>query len=177
MQSLNEKGLYDIYSLYHIPFWQTKEFYIAISILTLLIISIITWLFVRWYRKKIALPKTLWEQALDQLQILQQKKYQSKEDGKICYFKMTSILKTYVATRFAYPLHGKTDEEMIVYLAQSTEQKALAEELKEIIDGCLYIKFANAQAMQENIMKHLEQSCAIVKKTIPMESKEQHVTQ
>ncbi len=169
MQSLNEKGLYDIYAMWHVPFWQTTQFYIAVSTICLIILSGIIWLFIRWYRKKNAVPKTAWENALDALQLLQQKKYLSKEEGKLCYFAMTSILKKYLATRFAYPLDGKTDEEMIFYLAKSTDQKMLADDLKEIIDGCLYIKFANAQAMQENITKHLEQSCMIVKKTIPVE--------
>ena len=173
MQTLNEKGLYDIYPMWHVPFWQTMKFYITVGIAGLIILSGIIWLLIRWYRKKNAVPKTAWENALDALQFLQQKKYTSKEDGKLCYFAMTSILKKYLATRFAYPLDGKTDEEMIVYLAKSTDQKALAQELKEIIDGCLYIKFANAQAMQENINKHLEQSCVIVKKTIPVETAQQ----
>jgi hypothetical protein len=128
-------------------------------------------MFIRWYRTKEILPKTAWEAALDELQRLQQKTYTSKEDGKVCYFAMTSILKTYLAARFACPLDGKTDEEMIVYFAKSINHKELADELKEIIDGCLYIKFANEQAMQENINKHLEKSCKIVKKTMPVENR------
>lgn len=170
MQKINEQGLYDIYSLWYVPFWQRTEFYIAVGITIAIILGIAAYFFVRWYRKKNAVPKTAWENALEQLTQLQQKKYESKEDGKSCYFAMTTILKKYLATRYAYPIDGKTDEEMITYLAKSTEQKLLADELKEIIDGCLYIKFANAQAMQESIEKHLEQSCAIIKRTIPAQT-------
>lgn len=169
MQKMNEQGLYDIYSIWSVPFWQTKEFYIAVGITIAIILGIAAWFFIRWYRKKNVVPKTAWQTALESLHSLQQKKYTSKEEGKLCYFAMTNVLKKYLAARYAYPLDGKTDEEMVSYLAKSAEQKVLAHELKEIIDGCLYIKFANEQAMQENISKHLEQSCAIVKKTIPVE--------
>ncbi len=169
MQKLMENGLYDIYPMWHVPFWQTTTFYIIVGLVCALMLGIASWLLIRWYFKKKAVPKTVWEEALEQLHTLQQKKYGSKEEGKQCYFAMTSVLKKYLAARYAYPLEGKTDEEMVHYLAKSTEQKKLAEELKEIIDGCLYIKFANEQAMQENIVKHLDQSCLIVKKTIPVE--------
>jgi hypothetical protein len=173
MPELTEKGLYDIYSVWHVPFWQTKAFFITIAtIISMLLITII-WLIVLWYRKKRANAKESWQLALEQLQLLQQKMYLSKEDGKQCYFAMTHIIKTYLIIRFSYPLHGKTDEEMIRYLAASTHQKALVDELKEIMEGALYIKFANEQAMQETIKKHLEQCCMIIERTIPEKQKTQ----
>jgi hypothetical protein len=167
MQEINEKGLYDIYSIWHVPFWQTKAFYITISIIVSSLLLVIIWLFARWYFRKKTVIKQPWEVALEQLHLLQQNSYQSKEEGKQCYFAMTSIIKNYLVIRFAYPLEGKTDDEMICYLANIPNHNALADELKEIIEGCIYIKFANQTAMQETIMKHLEQCTAIVKKTIP----------
>lgn len=167
MQSLNEKGLYDIYTIWHIPFWQTRTFYIAVGTALCFLIILFLWLFIRWYLKKRMVPKTSWQRALEQLHSLQKKAYCTQDEGKHCYFAMTTILKTYFIDRFGYPLHGKTDEEMVDYFLQITDQQPLAQELKEVITGCLYIKFANEKAIQDIITQHLAQCCTIITHTIP----------
>lgn len=171
---LDDKGLYDIYSLWHIPFWQTSFFYwIILSFLAFSIVLALWVTIMWWYGKKKTVVKPAWQEALDKLYQLQQKKYLSKAEGKSCYFAMTAIIKTYLIARYQYPLHSKTDQEMIHYIAKQKKQEKIADALKEIIHGSLYIKFANERAMQKTIMVHLERCCTIVHQTIPEQPKQQ----
>lgn len=166
MPQMNENGFYDIYSLWHLPFWQTHAFYYSVLVFVFILVSVICWFLVRWYFKKKIIPKTAWQDALDQLHLLQQTSYHTKKEGKLCYFAMTDIIKTYLIARYDYPLHGKTDKEVIRYLTKK-EPTFLAGSLKEIVDGSLHIKFANETALEKKIVQDLEQCCSIVKKTIP----------
>jgi hypothetical protein len=166
MNPLNDQGLYEIYSVWHVPFWQTRSFYLIIATLIVLSTVVAVVLLIRWYRKKQGAAQTSWQQALAQLATLQHRHYATKEEGKACYFAMTSILKEYLARRFDYPLPGKTDEEMVQYLAHSAHPQ-LAHAIKPIIEGCVHIKFANEQALEQTIKKHLEQCGHIITSTIP----------
>jgi len=169
MHPLNEQGLYDIYSIWHVPFWQTKAFYYTVGSCIGIVLLMLTWGLIRWYRAKKIVPKTAWQLALDELHALQQKQYLSAEESKACYFAMTNIIKTYFIARFDYPLQGKTDDEVVQYLL-STEHHALAPALKEIMHGCQYIKFAHQTALHDTVMQHLAQCNTLITKTIPTQT-------
>ena len=171
MQGLDEKGFYDIYSIWHVPFWQTRTFYLSSMLLVLTLLLVFAWFFIQWYRRKMATPLTAWEIALNHINQLQAKNYQTKESGKQCYFIMTNVVKTYLISRYHYPLRGKTDEEMITYLEKNVHQRFIADNVKKLINGCEYIKFANESAMQEQIIEHLSLCDAMIRKTIPQEKR------
>ena len=168
MEKINTVELYDIYSTWHIPFWQTTWFYAIIIALSLLTIGAVTLWCIAYYNKRNVHIKTAWQIALEQLHALQKNNYTSKADGKQCYFSITSILKQYLHAQHHLQTVGKTDEELITYLQEKTLlTQATIQNLQEICSGCIYIKFANQKAIQKQINDHLEMSVQIIQETKP----------
>ena len=166
MNPLEKYNMYDIYQQWHIPFWQTTFFYWFVSIWIIALIGVILFFGLRWYHKKLALSKKPWEIALEKLSLLEKNRYTNQKEIKQCYFIMTSTVKTYLITQYNYPLHGKTDIEIITYIAQETKNKRISELLKEIMNGSLFIRFANAQTVEEQIRHDIQKSKEIIQQTI-----------
>ncbi len=166
---LNEKtGLYENYGLWHVPFWQTSQFKMTMQLCLILVLLIIVVLLIRKYiiyRKRKKLP--LWDQAL--LALIQLKK-EHKIDvvhGKEFYATASAVLKNYFHDRFEYDLRGKTDAEVIDYVEKNHDDKHIAAEIKTLLQGSEIIKFANAQAAQEQIEHDYIRAIAIIQRTIP----------
>jgi len=166
---LNEKtGLYENYGLWHVPFWQTAQFQLAVKIAGGAIALIIVVLLVRKYlhyrkRKKLS----LWDQALLDLSHLKKEHKVDVAHGKEFYVSVCAILKNYFCNRFGYDITGKTDAEVIDYLQQKHGDEQTVEDMKMVLQGSEIIKFANAQAAQEQIEQDYVRAIAIITKTIP----------
>ena len=106
-----------------------------------------------------------WDSALQQLDALQQSDI-SIENGKEFYFTLTSILKKYLQDRYEYKLTHKTDAESIEYLEQNELLPNYLDDVRSIFSGIQIIKFANAQAAQEQMLNDLKISIMLVKKTV-----------
>lgn len=167
MERLEQLELYDIYSLWHIPFWQQTWFKIIMwALVGLVVLFLGRWVYNRFLKKK-PVPISPWEKALGELKLLQQDRYETKEQGKHFYFKITDILKQYIGARFNLDTYSKTDEELVSYLQDQEILTFIKEGIKDIAQGCIYIKFANQEAMQEQINRHLNLGIQLVTETIP----------
>jgi hypothetical protein len=166
---LNEKtGLYENYGLWHVPFWQTQQFYLAVKLFAIAVILLVVVLFVRRYlayRKKKQLP--LWEQAITDVRQLKENGKVSAEHGKEFYGVVSVLLKKYLYDRFGYDVIGKTDTEVIEYLHNKHQDEQIVEDIKALLQGGVIIKFANAQAAQMQIEHDYVRSIAIIQRTIP----------
>lgn len=166
---LNEKtGLYENYELWHVPFWQTQNFQLALKIIACLIVIIfVTFLIKKYlqYRKRKKLP--LWDQALLDLNCLKKEHKVDIVHAKEFYVAVSALLKKYLHDRFGYNLISKTDDETVEYLQEHYADAHNIEEIKTLLQGSIIIKFANAQAAQEQIENDYERVIAIVKRTIP----------
>ncbi|EKD48535.1 MAG: hypothetical protein ACD_64C00264G0013 [uncultured bacterium] len=163
----NQIELYDIYSTWHVPFWQTKWFYWTTIgfILALCIAALFS--FYQWYRKKQKRTTTPWDAALTIITQLQNKQYATQQDGKQCYYTLTSVIKTYLQNRFSFPVAHKTDEQVARYLDTIELDMKIKRNVQSILRGCLLIKFANEQAVNEQIQEHLKLAQELVITTIP----------
>lgn len=160
---MNEHGLYEVYDVWHVPFWQTKIFFYSMVVLGLIILSFTIWFVIKKFKKqKKQMP---WDSALQQLDALQQSDI-SIENGKEFYFTLTSILKKYLQDRYEYKLTHKTDAESIEYLEQNELLPNYLDDVRSIFSGIQIIKFANAQAAQEQMLNDLKISIMLVKKTV-----------
>jgi hypothetical protein len=162
-----EKELYDIEPLWHVPFWQTKQFlWILIGIGVLLVALIVFFILKKWYSKKrVQLP---WERALAQLAVLEKNKYVSTVHGKEFYGELTRILKEYIHDRYQIDVIHATDEELLIILEKQSElPSVLYEQARDLMDGMAFIKFANVQAAQKKIEEDFERTGKIIKETIP----------
>lgn len=159
--------LYDIYSLWHIPFWQRDWFKMLVALVVLIIGLLCAWyVYKRFFKKKPA-PIPAWQKALQELEQLKEYSIETKDHGKQFYFHITDILKRYIAARFNLNIQAKTDEELVAYLQNQEVLPLVKDGIKDIAQGCVYIKFANQHAMQEQIKRHLSLGFDLVKQTIP----------
>jgi len=166
---LNEKtGLYENYGLWHVPFWQTDKFKLAAQICACVLLLIAIALLVRKYlayRTRKKLP--LWDQALLELTQLKKEHKVDVVHGKEFYVTISALLKRYIHERFGYDLLGKTDAEVVDYLEKNYFDEHILAELKVLLQGSEIIKFANAQAAQEQIEHDYLRAVAIIHRTIP----------
>ncbi|HMK33007.1 MAG TPA: hypothetical protein VK431_05220 [Nitrosopumilaceae archaeon] len=166
---MNEKtGLYENYNLWHVPFWQTAKFKMVVQICAFLVTILVVAMLLKWYlayRKKKKL--SLWDQALFVLTQLKQENKVDVVHGKEFYATVSVMLKNYFHERFGYDVLGRTDSEFIEYLKKYYKDEVLVEEAKMLLDGATVIKFANAQAAQEQIEHDYLRAVAIIQRTIP----------
>jgi hypothetical protein len=170
---LNEKtGLYENYGLWHVPFWQTAKFQLAVKIAAGVLLCLVIAFCVRkylQYRKRKKLP--LWDQALLHLNQLKKNHKVDIAHGKEFYVAASGILKNYFHHRFGYDLLGKTDAESVDYLQKHHADAQGIEDVKMVLQGSEIIKFANAQAAQEQIEHDYVRAVAIITRTIPEKNK------
>ncbi len=166
---LNEKtGLYENYGLWHVPFWQTDKFKLAVQICACVLLLIVIALLVRKYlayRRRKKLP--IWDQALLKLTQLKKDHQVDVAHGKEFYLTVSALLKHYFHERFSYDLLGKTDAEVIECLHEHHFDEHILAELKALLQGSEIIKFANAQAAQEQIEHDYLRAVTIIQRTIP----------
>ena len=166
---LNENtGLYENYGLWHVPIWQTEKFQLAVKLaavfVVLLTVAFLIRKYVRYRRRK---KLSLWDQALADLNQLKKEHKVDAVYGKEFYVTVSVLLKKYFYDRFGYDVVGKTDEEMIQYLQEHYPDTQSIEDIKALLQGSVVIKFANAQAAQEQLDHDYVRSIAIITRTIP----------
>lgn len=168
-QSLNELGLYDVYGQWHVPFWHTTTFYIAISIIVLLLLALLGWYSYKKYSLK-SKKVECWEIALIQIDHLQKNNYARVEQAKEFYCALTVILKRYMHERYGFDAREKTDQEFLRYLEEQKFSTLFMQDLITIFEGSTIIKFANASAAQQQIDQDFAVAKSFIKKTIPAQA-------
>jgi len=156
--------LYDIYGMWHIPFWQTTWFVTLIVIFTFCLFISFVWYVLRWYRRRtdVLMP---WQKALYQLNLLTIKELINKDEAKQFYFSLTSVLKTYLNELYGCGDHGKTDREVLFFLEESDFPLSLLSCMRDIFTGCTYVKYADEYALRERLVRDLGSAVMIVKQT------------
>ena len=160
-----QNGLYEIYSTWHVPFWQTTPFYIMVGVALLVVVFGLALLALRWIKARRA-RKTSWEQALLELEQLS-KSSMGVGSSKEFYVQLILIVKRYLYGRYGYNVSSKTDQELIAHLALTDISPDLLTKLCAIIDGSMMIKFANMQVIQEQMKRDLDVSISLIISTIP----------
>lgn len=169
---MDERGLYGIYSTWHVPFWQTTVFYWLVVCLVSLVVLGLAFFLIRWIiRRRRAIPITPWDYALQRFASLELHPCASKADGKQFYSSLSYEMKQYVHKRYSYDVRWKTDEELISFLEKHEFPEPLLADLNEIMTGSMLVKFANIEVIQEQIKRHLALSKAFVQKTIPQQNR------
>ncbi len=162
---MHGQELYDIYDLWHVPFWQTLWFRIIFwSILFFALIVLIS-MFVRRRRNR-KKELSAGEQALHDLRVLRERKLVCSEHAQEFYLQVTTILKTYLQHLYRVPVQAKTDQELLHFLYQEHFSPAVLQELQEIFSGMELIKFARASAVAEQVERDLQRSMSFVERTI-----------
>jgi hypothetical protein len=163
---LNERGLYDIYEMYYIPFWQTNWFFWSILGLIVFFVCGIMLLFVRFWmrRKKIITP---WHKALARLDGLVVVDTLSPQAAKHYYFILTEVMKTYMGERYQWDTTHLTDREFVEYIAQTPLDLVIKNTLADVCKSAEMIKFADQKTVTSILKEHIVSLRTIIGATTP----------
>lgn len=164
--SNGSEQLYDIYSTWHMPWWQSAWMYCLLGGV-ILCVGVAALLYVLRIRRRRAIKP--WDKALIALNRLHEQGLTTVVHSKEFYTALTILLKTYLQDRYGFNLVGTTDEEIMVYLERQSFDPSLLESLRAIFNGSVIIKFANASAIKEQIECDFAASREFIYKTIPVE--------
>ena len=110
---MDKNGLYDIYGVWHLPFWQTTWFkYLCASLIALVFLLVgvaIGYRLYQWIRHK---QYTAWEIALMKLEQLKKNHYATQDEAKQAYGVITAVLKEYLSKRYGWSVTSATDDEL-----------------------------------------------------------------
>lgn len=156
-----EPKLYDIYSVEYNPwFLQSWFIYLVIGCAVLCI----GYLVYCWYKARRKPVISYEKQLLARLEMLQKNDW---SDHKQFYIQLTSLLKEYLQYRFGKQFTGTTDTECLKLLrSDKFIPEWIVTRFEDLIDGLMFVKFANAQAAQERMQKDLESVRVIFHNTV-----------
>lgn len=157
--------IHDIYGMWHVPFWQSPTFIMMIWALGILIALALLYFLVRYVVKRRKNIKP-WKWAQIELDILWKQRGFTREDGKRFYSRLTDILKIYVEKNYGYQVRGATDLELLAYLREQNFASEPLNDLVSIFEGAQKIKFANLDAIPEQIERDFALGKAFIIKTV-----------
>ncbi|MDP3788189.1 MAG: hypothetical protein Q8Q60_02610 [Candidatus Chromulinivorax sp.] len=146
--------LIDIYDVWYKPFWQHEWFaIIAIMALCAVVGVLLYYLYRKYIQKKIIEDCAII--AYRDLDELKNFHIATKQDSKDCYFSLSSIIKSYLASRYHTVFTQLTDKE-IVRQAESYMTGDNVQLLQQILHGMVLLKFEHAVAANKKLEKDIE---------------------
>lgn len=159
-------GLYDIYGLWHVPFWHTRWFLITSGIIVFCIVAALIFFIISIKRQKLQkIP--YWQRALMRMQELLASPMASSEQGYQVYGKLVFALKEYLAERYHFPAHAMTDDELLAFLAGIACPSEILQLLERILKGGVEIRFAGQKTYHDAVVDAINNAIVIIKGTIP----------
>lgn len=159
---------FDIYEYYEPPLWSNP--WIQASAIFLVIITLgALFYYVFFYRKQTVISS--WEWAFREINKLASRDYVSKEDFKNFYFSITQLLKKYLHKRYQWNTEDKTDEELIEFLRGHGFDGMLLERLQKMLQGAVWVKFANEATLRTQIETDRQIIITIIEQTKPLAKK------
>lgn len=163
--AFNKHGLYDIYPIRSLPFWQTTWFFLAMCTVVSIVVMALVMGAVCWYRARRAQKKlTAWEQALADLSTIA-----NEAQAPIFYARMTHIVKSYMQNRYGLSAPSKTDDELLILLVQAQFNERYIQMLREIAQEAVLAKFAENNVVPETMQRHHQFCVTFIQETIPTE--------
>ncbi|CAN5195545.1 hypothetical protein BH09DEP1_BH09DEP1_5890 [soil metagenome] len=150
---MKDLELYDIYSTWHVPFWQTRLFVIALAVFGLLLCAGALWWFYKKYRKNKSVD--IEQQILAQLNAMRLTIIATPEDAQKAYAAITDALKSYFQYYYASPFKTLTDYQMHQALVSKNFPIEYHEALEKLLENGMHVKFARAQALQQQVTSHV----------------------
>lgn len=156
---MKELELYDIYSTWHVPFWQTNKFLFALIGSCAVLIILIFYLLYKRYKENRSIPVA--QQLLAKLTKMRSLIITSTDDAQKAYSTITDALKEYFQHYYAKPFKTYTDAQMEQALASEFPFE-YKEALKKLLEDGVHVKFAREQALQQQMNAHVELSITII---------------
>jgi hypothetical protein len=159
--------LYDIYGVYYEPWFLQPWFLWTIMAL---IVGGVSYLIYRWYSNRAKPEIPYWQETLDQIELLELSDFSAHKEF---YALLTVSLKFYLQHRFDIFMAGATDDECLHKLKEDKfVPNWVYEDVKQMFDGVMFVKFANAHAGENRMMEDVKIFRALVEKTKQDQKKE-----
>ena len=157
----------DIYDISYDPWWLQNWFFITVG--SLIVMALLVGVYV-WYRRKQKPALSFADQALQAIIVLE--KSDKIQNPQQFYTALTAIVKRYMQQRFSLHFVGLTDDEFLEHLEkQPGIAPEIIEQVKEIFNGVVLIKFAQGQAAQDTMTQSVQNGKNII--ALSVEEKEQ----
>lgn len=154
-----ELQLYDIYGLWHVPFWQRTWFKITVFLAICALLSVIVYFLIKKYKQRtVQLPA--WQIALNALDAL--KIWQTMQHRVRYYADLTTLLKNYISSRFGVDVRSFTDQQMCAYIDDHIAYEQHKESLKQIFSEGQLIKFAHHDAFEQQMIDDWQHAHAFI---------------
>lgn len=157
---LQDSTYHDIREIINVPEEKTSWWYWVAGILSLALIAVLIWLWIRSRKKQPVTAVTTTEkrsalqEALEKLRQLQQENLPAKGEWKKYYSVLSEIVKTYSSKRFTLPALQYTTDELLVQLASGASRETLGK-LAESLRIADAVKFAKYQPEAEQATKDI----------------------
>ena len=160
---------YDIYGIWHVPWWQRPLVRnIGWTVGIILIFGLLVYIIKKMIGRKKILP--CWQVALRDLATLETADMLNERASKMFYSQLTTIVKHYLYGRYGFDIVCKTDREIVAFLdEQVIFPRDLIPVFNDIADHASQIKFANVQGIVEQMKRDLVLSMRLVKETMPLQ--------
>jgi hypothetical protein len=167
MNTSHMDQFYDIYDVWHLPWWQHPVIKIGMVVFfVILCVSVIICIAIKFKRRLKNIPA--WQEALKSLDCLRTSDMLNETMAKVFYTQLTVVIKHYIHKRYGFDIEGKTDREIVVFLGeQIIFPRDLIVVLQDILDHASRIKFANSVGLLEQMQQDLALSVRFVKESTP----------
>ncbi len=146
--------LFDIYDMWYEPFWSKTWFLYFIIFLIIIVFGSVGWyLYKKYIYRKDSVDCS--KVALRDLDHLKKFHIATVADSKDCYFRLSLIIKNYLASRYAIASLQLTDKEIIAQAHHVMDEHAL-DLLKQVLQSMTLLKFERQKALNEKLEKDIQ---------------------
>jgi hypothetical protein len=159
----NKDQLIDIYAMWYEPFWSTTWFYYLAIVCVGAGTAYVLWrLYKKYIYKKVIVDCAT--VALQDLESLKKIHIVTQADSKDSYFRLSLILKHYLAARYHFASLQLTDTEIVMQAHHlMNDEQRLA--LQIILQAMTLLKFEHQVAQNEKLEKDIEAIIQFVQAT------------
>ncbi len=158
--------LYDIYGMWHIPFWQRPFFLKVIAMMLFFILFFGIFFFIRWFFKKRAKPLSASEKALKDVASLKEQYLKKEVKMSEVYGLLSRIMKSFFSAQFKIDMLSKTDDESIPFLQDLSLSDTVKEKLEELFKRSAVIKFSFMQISDDQVLSDLDFCSAVIQESV-----------
>ncbi len=163
MQQLpaEELQIYDIYDMWHVPFWQRLWFKAMLfGLLSLLCITVL-YLLYRYIKQRSVRQKTIFDRCVERMYQLQQRGFHAQE-SELYYVLYTVIIKDMLYACYKQDVYSYTDQQLVDYINTLSLSDAQKEHLARLLQAGQWSKFAQKEAMSVQLKEDWQQLYDVV---------------
>ena len=158
--------LYDIYGMWHVPFWQRPFFLKVIAIMLFFLLFIGISFAIRWFLKKRVKSLSAPEKALKDIAYLKEQYLKKETKTSEVYGLLLRSMKSFFYAQYGINMLSKTDDESIPFLQDLSLSDTVKEKLEELFKRSAVIKFSFMQISDEHVLSDLDFCSAVIQESV-----------